>query len=225
MLYSQNMPRFVGITLITSDKAVIQNTTITFIPLSLKLPPINFWVKQVKIKLSSWTTIISYKRMAEKRWSPSILELTIRRKWVVRVTYWTETSSPTGGVKAAVQKQCPVPEAQPVPSSSITELSLFILNEQSFKLVRHAHLLETKLDAMFQNPLKVVVTTKLQLPSYPWFVFSSYSYSYYIIIILIIIIILLLRWHYSPMPTFASLMDFSHSARFFTSRSSLSFWI
>jgi len=52
MLYSQNMARFVGITLTTSDKAVIENTKITFIPLSLKLPPINFWVKQVQIKLS-----------------------------------------------------------------------------------------------------------------------------------------------------------------------------
>jgi hypothetical protein len=48
MLYSQN-----GITMTTSDKAVIENITITFIPLSLKLPPINFCVKQVKIKLSS----------------------------------------------------------------------------------------------------------------------------------------------------------------------------
>jgi len=51
-LYLQNMALFVGITLTTSDKAVIENTQITFIPLSLKLPPINFRVKQVKIKLS-----------------------------------------------------------------------------------------------------------------------------------------------------------------------------
>jgi hypothetical protein len=77
--------------------------------------------------------------MTEKRRSPRILELSIRRKWVVRVTYQPETSSPTGGVKAAVKKLCPVPGTQSVPSSLITELSLFILNEQSFKLVRHAH--------------------------------------------------------------------------------------
>jgi len=42
MLYSQNIPRFVRITLTTPDKAVIENTKTTFIPLSLKLPPINF---------------------------------------------------------------------------------------------------------------------------------------------------------------------------------------
>jgi len=108
--------------------------------------------KASKNKTVLWTTIISHKRMAEKRWCPRILELTIRRKWVVRVTYWTETSSPTGGVKAEVQAQCPIPGTQPVPSSPITELSLFILNGQSFKLVRHAHLLEAKLAAMFQKP-------------------------------------------------------------------------